>query len=69
MSDNIEISFWGKTEKITAGSTVLEVVQRHALKEPFAIAVNKVLVTKAEYDKKTLQNGDVVDVVCPMQGG
>ncbi|WP_169192872.1 sulfur carrier protein ThiS [Anaplasma platys] len=69
MSSSIEIFVSGKTEKITAGSTVLTVVEQCALREPFAIAVNKVLVTKADYGEKTLKDGDIVDVVRPMQGG
>ena len=69
MSNSIEVSVGGKTEQMVAGSTVLAVVEQCAIREPFAIAVNKVLVMKADYGRKTLKDGDVIDVVRPMQGG
>ncbi|MGN7618731.1 MAG: sulfur carrier protein ThiS [Ehrlichia sp.] len=36
---------------------------------PFAVAVNKNLVLRSQYSSTYLNNGDVIDVVYPMQGG
>ncbi|QGR02833.1 sulfur carrier protein ThiS [Ehrlichia ruminantium] len=36
---------------------------------PFAVAVNKKLVVRGQYSNTCLNNGDVIDIVYPMQGG
>ncbi|WP_235424714.1 sulfur carrier protein ThiS [Ehrlichia minasensis] len=36
---------------------------------PFAVAVNRSLVIRSKYSSTYLNNGDVVDIVYPMQGG
>ncbi|AHC39511.1 sulfur carrier protein ThiS [Ehrlichia muris] len=36
---------------------------------PFAVAVNKSLVVRDKYNSTYLNNGDIVDIVYPMQGG
>lgn len=43
-----------------------------ALKElepPFAVALNKKFIPQSQYEKVTLQDGDNIEIVTPMQGG
>ena len=41
----------------------------HSTDLPFAVAVNKNLVVRSQYNITYLNNDDVIDVVYPMQGG
>ena len=36
---------------------------------PFAVAVNRNLIIRSKYSSTYLNNGDIVDIVYPMQGG
>ncbi len=35
----------------------------------FAVAVNEIFISKADYFKTLLNNGDKIEIVQPMQGG
>jgi sulfur carrier protein len=60
----------GNTEKIAAGTTVADVVDRWA-KSPtgVAVAVNESVVTRSEWPGTTLAEGDRVEIVTAVQGG
>ena len=36
---------------------------------PFAVAVNETFVPRHERESRTLQDGDRIDIVAPIQGG
>lgn len=38
-------------------------------KEHFAVAVNAQFIPRVHYDNIILRNGDVIDIITPMQGG
>ncbi|MCU7611263.1 sulfur carrier protein ThiS [Anaplasma capra] len=67
MGGVIDIQINGEKRSIPEGSMLQHIVEE--IRTPFAVAVNKVLVTKAQYGEYELRSGDVVDVVYPMQGG
>ncbi|MDB1135580.1 sulfur carrier protein ThiS [Candidatus Anaplasma sp. TIGMIC] len=69
MEDLISIRVNGESREIGAGSVLFDAIERCDVKEPFAVAVNRVLVTKAHYRDYKLSNGDSIDIVYPMQGG
>jgi sulfur carrier protein len=60
----------GNSEKIAAGTTVAEVVDRWA-RSPIgvAVAVNEAVVTRAEWPGTTLVDGDRVEILTAVQGG
>ncbi|MFV9878415.1 MAG: sulfur carrier protein ThiS [Anaplasma ovis] len=69
MKDVIDIKINGEKREIPAGSSLQHAVKEYECSAPFAVTVNNVLVTKAQYSEYALRSGDVVDIVYPMQGG
>ncbi|ABD43651.1 sulfur carrier protein ThiS [Anaplasma phagocytophilum] len=69
MEDFIDVQINGKSETLNAGCTLSDAIAQCNVREPFAVAVNRVLVTKANYKEHKLKKGDVIDIVYPMQGG
>ncbi|OGT56681.1 MAG: thiamine biosynthesis protein ThiS [Gammaproteobacteria bacterium RIFCSPHIGHO2_12_FULL_42_10] len=46
------------------------VLHQHEIKgEHFAVAINLTFVPRSDYDKTFFKEGDVVDIILPMQGG
>jgi sulfur carrier protein len=60
----------GTAERIDAGTTVADVVDRWA-RSPIgvAVAVNEAVVTRAEWLGTTLSEGDRVEILTAVQGG
>ncbi|ACZ48768.1 thiamine biosynthesis protein ThiS [Anaplasma centrale str. Israel] len=69
MEDVIDIKINGEKKSIPAGSSLQYAVVEYGASAPFAVTVNNVLVTKAQYGEYALKNGDAIDIVYPMQGG
>ncbi|AGZ78513.1 thiamine biosynthesis protein ThiS [Anaplasma marginale str. Dawn] len=69
MEDMINIEVNGEKRAIPAGSSLQCAVAEYEASAPFAVTVNNVLVTKAQYGEYALKNGDAIDIVYPMQGG
>ena len=69
MKNSINVCINGKSKVMPAGSILLNAIEVSGVQEPFAVAVNNVLVTKAEYGAHVLNDGDAVEIVYPIQGG
>ena len=69
MENCVSVCINGRNERIPADSVLLRAIELSGAREPFAVAVNNVLITKAEYEKCTLNDGDSIEIVYPMQGG
>ena len=65
----VSVCINGKNEKVPAGSALVRAIELSGAREPYAVAVNNVLVTKAEYENCILNDEDIIDIVYPMQGG
>ncbi|MEH0831523.1 sulfur carrier protein ThiS [Anaplasma bovis] len=69
MHSCINIKVNGKNSTIEDGTVLSEAVELWEIKGPFAITVNSVLVSRAHYAEHELRDGDIVDVIYPIQGG
>lgn len=49
--------------------SVQELTERLAFKEGFAVAVNMTFVRNTAYNETMIQDGDMVDILSPVQGG
>ncbi|MGN7678471.1 MAG: sulfur carrier protein ThiS [Anaplasma sp.] len=59
----------GERRHMPKGSVLQNAIEGYAADSSFAVAVNKVLITRAKYDECELKDGDSIDIVYPMQGG
>ncbi|MFQ3229849.1 sulfur carrier protein ThiS [Reinekea sp.] len=50
-------------------NNLLDILNQHNFKSPYAIAINKVFVPNHQYSTTRLEVGDALDVVSPIQGG
>ena len=60
----------GAAERVEPGVTVAEVVGRWARSPAgVAVAVNEAVVTRGDWDRTTLAEGDRVEILTAVQGG
>ena len=60
----------GENKTLRAGSTIVDAINEWRLGDhSFAIALNEEFVPKSSYSTTSLQEGDRVEVLIPMQGG
>ncbi|QXK92206.1 sulfur carrier protein ThiS [Neoehrlichia mikurensis] len=64
---NVKINNNSKT--LPLNTTLSEVLDNYNAGISFAVALNNKLVPKAHYEGVYLKDGDVIDIVYPMQGG
>lgn len=50
-------------------NNLLDVINHHQFRSPFAVAINKVFIPNHLYATTRLEDGDALDVVSPIQGG
>ena len=66
----LEITFNNHSICLTASISLQELLVTNGYKDHyFAVAVNRVFIPKSQYQQTSLQSGDVIDVITPMQGG
>jgi len=66
----ITLQLNGENKKLRVGSSIIDAINDWQLGEQsFAIALNEEFVPKSSYDSISLQDGDRVEVLIPMQGG
>ena len=65
----IQITVNGKAQECDSSVLSEVLLQLHEKDKPFAVALNKTFVPRGRYAETALQNGDVVEIVTPMQGG
>jgi sulfur carrier protein len=66
----MKINVNGKPMEVEAGLTVEGLLTLLAIKRQYtAVAVNREIVRKADYDTVKLSEGDRVEIVRPMGGG
>jgi sulfur carrier protein len=66
----MKINVNGKPMEVEAGLTVEGLLTLLAIKRQYtAVAVNRDIVRKADYDTVKLSEGDRVEIVRPMGGG
>ncbi len=66
----ITITLNGEQTTVAADTTIRRVVEERGFgQRPHAVAINEVFVPKAEHDRTTLNHGDLVEIVSPIQGG
>jgi sulfur carrier protein len=67
---SLRISVNGKPMEVEAGLTVEGLLTRLDVKREYtAVAVNRDVIRKADYDTVKLSEGDRVEIVRPMGGG
>ena len=69
MNSSINIKVNGKNSTMAYGTVLSEAVKLWEIKGPFAITVNSILVSRIHYAEHKLRDGDIVDVIYPIQGG
>ena len=55
--------------ELPAGSLLGTAIETLQPRPPYAVAVNKIFVPKAEHDKTMLAEGDCIEVISPVTGG
>lgn len=66
----ITIRFKDESISIASALSLSQLLLNQGYVEPyFAVAVNKQFVPRSSYAGITLADGDVVDLIMPMQGG
>ncbi len=66
----ITLQLNGENKTLRAGSSIIDAINDWQLGEQsFAIALNEEFIPKSSYDNTSLQDGDRVEVLIPMQGG
>ena len=70
MSEALNVLVNGATEQVEPGVTVADVVNRWA-RSPVgvAVAVNEAVVTRGDWDRTALADGDRVEILTAVQGG
>jgi sulfur carrier protein len=51
------------------GQTLADILDEYGTQEPFVVALNQTFVPRSCYAQQTLQNGDCIEVLQPIQGG
>lgn len=55
---------------LTEKTSLANLLVKHGYTQPhFAVAINKQFVPRTEYALTTINDGDVIDIIMPMQGG
>lgn len=64
------VSVNGVGTRVRAGASVAELVREHSDRQSgIAVAVNQSVLTRDEWDRTTLADGDRVEIVSAVQGG
>ncbi|MGN7661351.1 MAG: sulfur carrier protein ThiS [Anaplasma sp.] len=69
MAGTICVQINGARRHMPEGSVLQNAIEGHAADSSFAVAVNKVLITRVKYNECELKDGDIIDIVYPIQGG
>jgi sulfur carrier protein len=66
----ILITLNGKKLSLEPNTTLKAVLMKiENLLDPFAVALNRNFVSRDDYSKVLLEEGDEIEIVIPMQGG
>ncbi|MCV6605447.1 MAG: sulfur carrier protein ThiS [Porticoccaceae bacterium] len=65
----MKISINGEHCNFADGITLTELLNQYGAVEPYVVAVNTEFVPRPNYDQVALKDGDLIDVVQPLQGG
>ena len=66
----MEITLNGEQRQVRSGLTVSELLEELRMADAtLAIALNREFVPRSEHATHTIEPGDVVELVAPMQGG
>jgi len=49
--------------------SVKELLERLSYKEGFAVAINMTFVRNTAYEETMIKDGDILDILAPVQGG
>lgn len=70
MSEALNVVVNGASERVEPGVTVADVVSRWARSPAgVAVAVNQAVVTRGEWERTPLAEGDRVEILTAVQGG
>ena len=58
-----------QAHELPEAATVRQALAAIAARPPFAVAVNLQFVPQADYDRRTLQPEDRIEVIAPVTGG
>jgi sulfur carrier protein len=66
----LEITFNNIQVKLSSVTTLQEFLTANGYHDHyFAVAINRIFISKTNYQHTLLQSGDIVDIITPMQGG
>lgn len=69
-NQNIQVVFNGDAMSCASGETLSGFLQQLGYEQGgFATAINSTFVPRSDYDNTQLHQGDMIEVVAPMQGG
>ena len=69
-SSQIEILWNGEKEKLPEETILASFLEQKGYGQSyFAVAINSEFVPRLEYGQKSIQPGDEVEILAPMQGG
>ncbi|MDM3872422.1 sulfur carrier protein ThiS [Porticoccus sp. W117] len=65
----MKISINGESRQFAEDIPLVELLSQYGAVEPYVVAVNTEFVPKPNYGQVALKDGDLIDVVQPLQGG
>ncbi|MCU4674999.1 sulfur carrier protein ThiS [Catenovulum sp. 2E275] len=65
----MKITVNGQAIELTQAQPLLKVVEDFGALAPFALAVNGQFVPKSQHQAFVLNEGDMIDILSPVQGG
>ena len=66
---SLEVLINNQTVILQAGQTLQSLLDDFGAKEPYVVAINQTFVPRSCYQQQSLQAGDRIEVLQPIQGG
>ena len=66
---SLDVLINDQTATLQAGQTLQSLLDDFGAKEPYVVAINQTFVPRSCYEQQSLQAGDRIEVLQPIQGG
>ena len=66
---SLEVLINNQTVILQAGQTLQSLLDDFGVQEPYVVAINQTFVPRSCYQQQSLQAGDRIEVLQPIQGG
>ena len=66
---SLDVLINDQTVTLQAGQTLQSLLDDFGVQEPYVVAINQTFVPRSCYEQQSLQVGDRIEVLQPIQGG